>query len=368
MYIKNEGEEMIKVLQIIDGKSFGGIAKLIYDIKMYISDEIIMDVLTATNIYDRWFNLNISRETSKGRIIYNYRLFKFLKERKYDIVHINSGAFFFTLQVVITAKLAGVKKIIVHSHNTPHISRHKMGLIKVLNPLYRKLIDVKLTCSSMATKSLFTKTDDVIYLKNGIDIEKFKFDESIRQKYRKDLDIEDKFVYGHVGRFERQKNHDFLIDIFYEIQKINEKSVLLLVGDGKLENSIKEKVQNLGIEEKVMFLGFRNDISSILNAMDFFILPSLYEGLPICLIEAQTSGLPVFVSSGVTDESNISNSFYKIELNDASIWAERILDTKVNDINDRKNAYQDTIQNGFDIKGTASQLEEIYRNVVNMKR
>lgn len=355
---------MIKVLQIINGEYFNGVTRLMSDVKNNISEDIEFEILTASNICDKWHNLNVNRKSLKGRIIYNYRLFKFLKKNKYDIIHINSGAFFFTFQVAIVAKLAGIKRLIAHSHNTPHISKIKRFLIAILNPIYRKMIDVKLTCSKTATKSLFTKEDDVIFIKNGIDIEEYKYNESYRNEYRKNFNIENNIVYGHVGKFDKQKNHDFLIDIFYEIQK-KQDAVLLLIGYGELEDEIKGKVTKLNIKDKVRFLGFREDVSHILNAIDFFILPSLYEGLPICLIEAQTSGLPVFVSDAVTDEANISNGFNKIESNDALVWAEFILKAQKNN---RENAYKDTIKNGFDIKGTTKQLEEIYINLINKNK
>ena len=352
---------MIKVLQIIDGKSFGGIAKLMYEVEKNISDDIKFGFITATNICDEWFNLDVNRETFKGRVIYNLRLYNFLKNNKYDVVHINSGAFFFTFQALLISKFTGVKKVIVHSHNTPHISRFKRVLINLLNPIYRKMIDVKLTCSDKATKSLFTKTQDVILIKNGIDIEKYKFNETVRNKFRKLLDIEDKIVYGHVGRFAKQKNHDFLIDVFYKLQK-KQKAVLLLIGNGELEGLIKEKVKKLNISDKVYFLGFKNDIYNYLNAIDFFIFPSLHEGLPVSLIEAQTSGIPVFVSDNITDEANISDSFEKLKIDDSDLWANRILNAKTVD---RKNAYKNTIKNGYDIRATANQLEKIYKSLMN---
>lgn len=353
---------MINVLQVIDGKSFGGIAKLMCDVDKCISEEIKMNFLTATNIYDKWNNLNISRETIKGRIIYNYRLYKFLRKKEYDIVHINSGAFFFTFQVVLISKIGGIKKIIVHSHNTPYISKYKRLLIKLLNPMYCKMIDKKLTCSNKAANSLFTKTDDVIVVKNGIDVERFKFDESVREKYRNDLNLQEKVVYGNVGRLSKQKNHEFLIDVFYKLQK-KQDAILLLVGDGELENKIKDRVIQLNIQDKVIFLGFREDVDKILNAMDFFILPSLYEGLPVSLIEAQTNGLPVIVSEGVTDEANISGQFYRIYSNDVNTWVKQILDIESINVTNRKNAYKSTIKNGYDIKNTVKQLEDVYKEL-----
>ena len=351
---------MINVLQIIDGKSFGGIVKLMIELNNNIDKEIKFDFLTATNIYDKWNNLNISRETLKGKIIYNFRLFKYLKKNKYDIVHINSGAFFFTFQVVIVCKLSKVKKIIVHSHNTPKINKIKKILIKLLTPLYRKLIDVKLTCSKEAAKSLFTKTEDVIVLKNGVDIEKFKFNEKVRNEYRKKIDVENKLVYGHVGRFEKQKNHEFLIDLFYELQKQQHNAILLLIGRGQLEKQIKDKVHNLDIDNKVIFIGFREDINLLLNCMDIFILPSIFEGLPVSIIEAQTSGLPVFVSNAISDEAKINSNFNKINSFELKEWTNLILNTE---LNERTNLYKNTIKAGYDIKDTCKKLKEIYKGI-----
>ena len=351
---------MISVLQIVDGYSFGGIVKLMIELNNNINHDIKLDFLTATNIYEKWNNLNISRKTLKGKIIYNFRLFKYLKNNKYEIVHINSGAFFFTFQVAIICKLSKVKKIVVHSHNTPNINIIKRFLIKLLNPLYRKLIDAKLTCSKEAAKSLFTKTEDVIVLKNGIDIEKFKFNENIRNAYRKELSLENKIVYGHVGRFEKQKNHEFVIDLFYELQKEQNNAILLLIGKGQLEQHIKNKVHNLNIANKVIFLGFREDINLLLNCIDVFILPSIYEGLPVSIIEAQTSGLSVFVSNAISNEAKVNNNFNKISSFEIEKWTDLILNVK---LKDRTNIYKDTIKAGYDIKDTCKKLEEIYKGI-----
>ena len=352
---------MIKVLQIIDGKQYGGIYEIMLRIEENIKD-IEFNYLSSVKVYDskKSFDLNIDRKTIKGRIIYNNRLYKFLKKHKYDIVHISSGAFFFTFFCVIICKLVGTKKIIVHSRNTPKINKIKKILIKILNPMYRKLTDVHLSCSDNAIKSLFTKADDVIILKNGIDTHKYKYNEKTRKEYRKKLKIENKIVYGHVGRFDKQKNHEFLIDLFYEIQK-EQDAVLLLVGTGSLENQIKEKVKQLKIEDKVIFLGFRTDIHEILNAIDVFIFPSFYEGFGNVVIESLTSGLPTFVSKGIPEEANISNNFHKINSFNIDEWKKEVLNIE---LKDRTNAYKDTIKSGYDIKETSKQLEDIYKELI----
>lgn len=352
---------MIKVLQIIDGQIYGGIYEIMLRIEDNIKD-VEFNYLSSVKVYDskKSFDLNIDRKTIKGRIIYNIRLYKFLKNHKYDIVHISSGAFFFTFFCVITCKLAGIKKIIVHSRNTPKINKVKKMLIKILNPIYRKLTNVHLACSKEAAKSLFAKTDDVIILKNGIDTNKYKYNEQTRNEYRKQLNIENKVVYGNVGRISKQKNHDFLIDLFNEIQKVQD-SVLLLVGTGQLEEYIKEKVKKLNIEDKVIFLGFRKDIDKLLNAMDMFIFPSLYEGFGNAVIESLTSGLPTFVSTGIPEEANISNNFHRINSYNIDDWKKQILNTK---LNNRKNAYKETIKSGYDIKETSKKLEQIYKDLI----
>lgn len=347
----------MKVLQIIDGEIYAGIYEIMLRFGNIIKN-IEFNYLTSVKVYDssKSYDLGISRKNIKNKIIYNHRLYKFLKKNKYDIVHISSGAFFFTFFCVVTCKLAGIKKIIVHSRNTPRIRPLKKILIKILNPLYRNMTSVHLSCSTQAAKSLFTKTDDVIVLKNGIDTDKYKFNEKVRNEYRKKLNLENKVVYGHIGRFIYQKNHEFLIDLFYEIQK-KQDSVLLLIGTGELEDKIKEKVNKLNIKDKVIFLGFRSDVDKLLNAIDIFLFPSIYEGLGNVVIESLTNGLPTFVSSGIPDEANISKNFYKIDEFDTNKWIEEIQSVKKYD---RDNAYKDTIKNGYDIKDVAKQLEEIY--------
>ena len=236
----------------------------------------------------------------------------------------------------------------------------KKILMALLNPLYRKLTNAHLSCSKEAAHSLFTKIDDVIIIKNGIDVEKFKFNEEIRNEYRKKMNLDGKVVYGHAGRFHKQKNHDFLIDVFYEIQK-KQDAVLLLSGTGELENSIREKVKALNIEDKVIFLGFRKDVNCLLNVMDVFLLPSVYEGLPLCAIEAQTSGLPTVVSKAIPEEANISDSFCRIDNFYTERWVEKILGIKSVD---RSKAFMNTINAGFDIADTTCALKRIYTHLV----
>ena len=344
----------MKVLQIIDSYNFSGIARLMVNIEKNIDKNIKFEYLTATNVCDSFHNLNISRKSILGRLIFNDRLCRFLKKNKYDIVHINSGAFFFTFFCVIIAKICRVKKIVVHSHNTPRINIIKKILIRLLNPFYRSMIDVRLACSKEAGKSLFTKECNI--LKNGIDIDKYKYNEKSRNRIRKELGIKDKLVYGHVGIFNKQKNQEFLIDLLNEIK---DDSVLLLIGTGQLEDKVKSKVKELKLESRVLFLEERNDIGDLLSAMDIFLFPSIYDGLSLCLLEAQVSGLPVYASNGVPDEANIDN-FTKIKTFEIDDWIKSIKLKKI----DRNNAYKKVKNRGYDIKDAAKDLENIYKDLI----
>ena len=352
---------MIRVLQVMDGKKYTGIYEIMLRFGSHMKD-VQFNYLTSMKVFDSddSFDLDTDRRKISGRILYNFRLFKFLKNHKYDIVHISSGAFFFSFFCVIVCRLSGVKKVIVHSRNTYDFNFFKRFFFYLLNPLYRRLTCVHLACSRDAVKSLFIKSDDVIILKNGIDVDKFKYDLSIRNKLRDEFGVNGKVVYGHVGRFHLQKNHEFLIDLFYELQK-KQDCVLLLIGTGDLEDCIKKKVSELGISDKVLFLGFRNDVNLLLNCMDVFLFPSLYEGFGNVVIEALTNGLPVFVSSGVPDDSNVSFNYHKVDSYDVYDWTKEILSVK---IKSRKSAYKDVVKAGFDIKDTSKELELIYKSLM----
>lgn len=349
--------KVLEIIETIDNEKNSGIAKIITNLTSNIKD-VEFDFLTSNNINDKWFNLGVSRKSFIGKMKYNHRLSIFLKKNKYDVVHINSGVFLFSFQVAVISKFRGVKKIISHSHSVPNYSLLKRIIKKVLCPIFRKIVDVKLACSKKAALSLFNTTKNVIYINNGVDIDKFKFDEKKRIKYRKELKIDDKKVFGHVGLFIKQKNHLFLLELFKEISK-KEDAVLILLGTGPLEDEIKNKIKELELVDKVILLGYKSNVNELLNAMDYFIFPSVSEGLGTAVIEAETNGLITFVSDSVPKEVNISPYYNLFSLNDSKEdLAKRILNTKT--IN-RKNAYKYTKENGYDIKDSRNKLGEILK-------
>ncbi|MBQ9659593.1 MAG: glycosyltransferase [Clostridia bacterium] len=372
----------VRVLQVNIGTTvFGGVEKILYDIYKHIDrDKVQFDFLSPNGatykickseiekLGGKILDLKNNRRNLKEKILYDIKLHKFLKSNKYDIIHINSGVFFFCLQVALIAKINGVKKIIVHSHNNIKNSKIKGILIKILKPILNNIVDERLACSRLAGEAMFYKKSveqgKVKIIKNGLEIEKFKFDKSIRDEYRKKMNLEENVIYGHIGRFELEKNHDFLIDIFYEIQKKQENAKLLLVGEGKLKDIIKEKVEKLNISDKVKFLGLRKDVNNILQAIDCFIFPSKYEGLGIVAIEAQTAGVYTVCSETIPIEAKISDKFKFINLEQTpEVWAKIIYENQcINNMEYRKEAYKNTIRNGYDINSVSEELEKIYLN------
>ena len=173
------------------------------------------------------------------------------------------------------------------------------------------------------------------------------------------MKVDNKFVIGNIGRFSIQKNHEFLLDIFNEVLKKNPNAVLLLIGDGPLENKIKEKTKNLGIEKSVIFYGTTSSTNKLYQAMDCFVLSSLFEGLPIVLVEAQAAGLKTLCSDAITQEAKITGLLDYLPLSGTQEkWAEKIL--SYNDRYERKDLFKEVKNAGYDIKQSAKRLEEIY--------
>lgn len=310
--------------------------------------------------------------------VFKYQKFmiNLFKKNKYKIVHSNIN----TLSVfpLRAAKKAGVPVRIAHSHSTSNPKEWKKNLIKnILRPFSKKYANVYFACSELAGRYLFgNKTFDegkVTIINNAIDVEKFVYNEDIRKKVRNELKEkykskinDDTLIVGHIGRFVKQKNHEFLIDIFNEIHKRKENSVLILVGQGSLQKEIEEKVNNLGLQNRVLFLGQRNDANELYHAMDVFVLPSLYEGLPVVGVEAQAAGLLCKLSNAMTKETKILDTTNFVDLNlPAEVWAEKIIEDY--EKFERKNVSKEFENNGFNIKKEAKKLEDKYYELLNDK-
>lgn len=277
--------------------------------------------------------------------------------KKYQIDVLHAHTYFNSAIPLMVAKKINVKLRIVHSHNTK--SEYKCSIIKEMDNTFSKFIidrnaNVFLACSEEAGKSLFRSRRKFIIVKNGIELKKFKFDEEKRKEIRKKLGIEDnEIVIGHVGRFETQKNHTFLIETFRNIAEKNENYRLVLIGDGSKFTNIQNDCKDLG--EKVIFLGNVGNVNEYINVFDLFVFPSLFEGLGIVLIEAQTNGLKCIASTSVPKEADISENVMYLDLSDGiEKWAETIENTDIERIK------FETENCEYDIDNTVKTLEQIY--------
>ena len=235
---------------------------------------------------------------------------------------------------LLAVKLGGAEKICLRSCNAPkNVSKKQEILNFMLRPFMNRLANVKLAPSDLAGRYTFGdklyEKGDVVLLKNALDLEKYRYSECEREKIRKELCLGDSFAVGHIGRFVPQKNHKFLISVFSEFKRCNPNSKLVLVGTGPLETDAKRCCDELNISDSVIFAGVRNDIPSLLSAFDIFLLPSLYEGMPNTVIEAQASGLLCIISDAITKQADVTDGVTYVSLQKSpNEWARLILESK----------------------------------------
>lgn len=300
--------------------------------------------------------------------LYRKQLLNILKKYKYCIIHSHIN----TLSVfpLSVAKKANIPIRIAHSHSTTNKKEFIRNVIKqVLRPFSKKYATHYFACSKIAGIWQFGKKEydkgNVVILNNAIDVDKFKYNKDVRQEIRKELGIRDNMlVLGHIGRFVTVKNHKFLVKIFKSIHDKKADSVLLMAGNGPLMDEIKEQVNNLGLSDSVMFLNLRTDAERLYQAFDIFVLPSLYEGLPVVGVEAQAAGVPCFLSSSVTSETKILNKTQFISLDKTpDEWCKLILANY--NLEKRKNTAKELINKNFSIKDEAKKLEKKYFDLLN---
>lgn len=291
-------------------------------------------------------------------------MYKALKSGKYDIFHDHGNSSMMAIELTI-AKLAGIKIRIAHSHNTrcPNVTVHKL-----LNPYMNKQYTKALACGEMAGDWLFGKGNFEV-LPNGFETKKFQFSQDNRERIRAELKIADKFVIGHMGRINEQKNQEFLIDVFEKVAAVRKDAILMLVGDGPDTEKIKEKVARSQYKDRIILYGLSSRPEDMYSAFDLFVLPSRFEGLPVVLLEAQISGLPCVVSDKVTREVDMGKMQWA-SIDCIGDWTDKILKTEVNTYEYRSKYYEMHVSQimQYDIGNTAGQLDEIYSNLINARR
>lgn len=366
-------EKPIRVLQVVTIMNRGGLETMLMNYYRKIDkSKIQFDFLVhrkEKGDYDDEIEKLGGKISRISRIKpWNYRIYfkeldNFFKQNQhYKIIHshINENSSF----VCRAARKNRISVRIAHSHTSNLKFDFKYPFRKFARwYMTDKNVTEYFACSEGAGKWLFSDKKFQI-LPNAIDTNEFIRNFNVREEIRKELAIENKFVIGHVGRFSNGKNHNFLIKIFNEVRKIDKMAVLLLVGEGVLENEIKKQVRDLNLEKDVIFLGIRDDVNKLMQSMDLFLFPSEFEGLPLVLVEAQASGLRCITSTGVTKESNITGNveFYDLKIS-AKKWAEIILkDKKI-----KKDYLENIKKNGYDTNTNIVNLSSFYLTKQKMK-
>lgn len=373
-------EKTIRILHIVPNLKAAGVESFIMSVYRGINREKVQFDFIVHNEEKMFFDDEVEKMGGK---IYRFSLkddknfFKYVKKlnlffkkhkKDYNIIHCHlQGIAFFPLFV---AKLNGISIRIWHSHNNFHEKSVKGYIQGFISKLARRYSTDYFACSEDSAVYLFGKkiAKKAVIIPNAIDLEKNSYKSNLIRQARKDFSLnENDFVLGHVGRFEKQKNHTFLLRILEELVKLegktNKRFKLLLIGTGSLEDEVKRQVNKMGLEDRVIMLGVRDDVNYCMHAMDIFVLPSLYEGLGIVLIEAQCSGLYCVASKKVIpQETNVTNNFSFIELNNNPIeWA-----NEINQISNKgylKMNHFDEISNaGFNIQFLCKKMQNYYLN------
>lgn len=365
----------VKLLHIKGTLSNDGATILEYRIADRLKNKLIMDWLVrgergsyaekfeslGSVVYERRKFVKEGKFKSLKNLIFYY---KFFKESHYEIVYCDTDT---PSSVVLlgAAKLAGVKRIVVHSHNSKTEAKESKLKQRVCRALMPMILSDEIACSRMAMEWMFPRLlwRKTVIIKNGLDTEKFRYNpidrEIIRQQYHLDSDA---LVIGHVGRFVEQKNHKMIIEIFLEISKICQNAFLMLIGSGKKVEETLRLAAGLGLKEKLIYIESATDIYRFYSAMDLFLFPSLFEGLGMVAVEAQCSGLPTIMSTAVPEEAVITKWAYRISLSEsAQVWASKIMDILSEHSKDNRDAaYEDIKRAGWDIDEAARKIANMF--------
>ena len=358
---------MIRVLHMIASLDVGGSQTMMMNIYRNIDREkfqfdFVIDHPAETyfaeeirSLGGRVFTMPAFHGTNAGEIKRDWNNF-FYTHPEYRILHSHTRSY--ASLYLPVAKAHGVKTII-HSHSTSTGGGVKGAVKAVMQLPLRRQADVLMACSLDAGEWLFGKkacqSERFILLPNGIDTRRFHTDPETRSRYRRELKLDGRYVIGHVGRFYDVKNHKFLLEVFQKVREKDENTVLLLVGVGPLMQETAQRAVELGIADEVIMTGNRDDVPELLGAMDVFAFPSLWEGLPMTVVEAQAAGLPCVLSDTITREVDVSPLVEYLPLGDAEQWADALLERRP-----RQDVTENVAAAGFDIRSSARKLSELY--------
>jgi len=371
IYTSGTGVDMIKILYVNGGTmDRGGVSTFMMNVyeKMH-SEKIQIDFLVHTlskGVRDEdILNLGgkIFRVPARGKNpLKNYRQIKqIMLDGNYDVVHAHADAGNSTILSI--AKECDIPIRISHCHNTNYTN--KSLLKKFLNEQLKKQIPRYAThlwaCSEKAGEWLYGNHSFEV-IPNAIDVQKFIYSPQLSKDLRKELNLENKFVIGHVGRFDYQKNHDFLLKVFAEVVHEREDAHLVLIGKGELEEVIKKQANQLGILDKISFLGESSNVNKLINVFDVGVFPSLFEGFSIAMVEMQVNGLPLVVSDTVPSEINLTDNIRFLSLDETvKYWCETILEIKERDTG----AVDKIIAKGYNLSDMVNKLTKTYERILD---
>lgn len=365
-----------KVLIIGLTAGIGGVETYICNLDKFIDREKFeITYLVHEKINDKYLNQLDNNQNKivtvtgvkKNPIKFFKDVISFYKNNKFDIIYLNECTSEFILYCFPVLFNKNVN-FVVHSHNGSGKNKLLHGFLKFFQNLR---VNKKWACSEIAYDWMFNPNDkNKTVIHNGIELEKFKYNELVREQKRKELKINDKFVIGNIARFDIQKNHLFMVKIFSEYLKVNKDAVLVLIGNGLEKEKTINLVKDLDIEKNVLFLGNRNDIPEVLMAFDIFFLPSLFEGLPFVTIEAQATGLPILVSNNVSEELDLTDIVYRENLDSAAeAWIKKI--EQIRNMHERKNistkCQEQLIEKKYNIQDTIKFVENEFCNMCKNK-
>lgn len=365
-----EKREPIRVLHVVTHMNRGGLESMLMNYYRHIDKKRIQFDFLTHRPYDGDFGDEIK---SLGGEIYHLPKLnpfskKYMEELKcffsshtYEIVHSHLDCM--SAYPLCAAKQSGVKVRIAHAHSKSQDKDAKY-IIKLIEkkkiPRYATHL---FACGKEAGEWMFSGQTYQI-MNNAIEVKKYKYNDERRVYIRHQFGITDEFVVGHVGRFNYPKNHTFLIDIFKKIHDVDKTSKLLLVGGGEKAEDIKKKVKDLGLEHSVIFAGICSNVNELIQAMDVFVFPSIYEGLPVTMVEAQAAGLPCVMSGNVPKETVLTDLVDVMSLSEsAEEWAKKILTYK----GFKREDYSEKIKKmHFDIESNAKWLMDVYENAIRV--
>ncbi len=366
-------DEPIRILQMIGSLNIGGSQSMIVNLYKKIDREKVQfDFIldhpnelyykdTVEKLGAKIYEMPTFHGTNAGEIkrVWN----EFFKEHpEYKVLHSHVRSYA-SLYIPI-AKKNGVRTI-VHSHSTSNGKGISSIVKRFMQYPLRNQADFFMGCSKEAGEWLFGKkvvnSDRYFMLQNAIDVEAYRFNDTIRVKYRSELGLKDELTFIHVGRFHPAKNHEFLLNLFAEIRKRNDNTKLILVGDGDLRPEIERQISDLQLGSSVILTGSRSDVPNLLQAADCFLFPSNWEGLPVTVVEAQASGIPCLISDHITKDVNVSPLVRYLPIdNGVENWVNALDEVDYS----RQNVLDLIKKARFDISSTAAWLQKFYQGLM----